>query len=126
MVDSGDAVRTSATWDYLTYLVAAEQQSEWATATGYIPVRTDAADLEPYKSTIAKDPRFNVAGDQLAASPDAPTSAGPVTGPLREVRSVLANSVAAILGGADVQASLDDAANQANALISDYNSRNPG
>ncbi|MEQ1700174.1 MAG: ABC transporter substrate-binding protein [Ilumatobacteraceae bacterium] len=123
-VASGDDVRIAATWDFITYLVGAEQQSQWAAATGYIPMRSDAADVEPYKSTVANDPRFSVAYDQLAASPDALTSSGPVVGPLREVRTILATAVAGIFGGADVKSTLDDAANQANALIADYNTRN--
>jgi sn-glycerol 3-phosphate transport system substrate-binding protein len=124
VVDSGDDARTAAAWDYLTYLTGAQQQSEWAVATGYVPVRTDALDLDPYKTTVAADPRFAVAYQQLLDTPVAPTSVGPVTGPLREVRTVLASAVAAIFGGADVKSSLDDAANQANALITDYNARN--
>jgi sn-glycerol 3-phosphate transport system substrate-binding protein len=53
VVNSGDADRTAAAWDYLTYLVGAQQQSEWAVATGYVPVRKDALDLDPYKATVA-------------------------------------------------------------------------
>ncbi len=123
-VDSGNDVRTAATWDYITYLVGAQQQSQWAVATGYVPVRTDALEMDPYKSTVAADPRFSVAYEQLRATPDAPTSAGPVMGPLREVRSVLASAIAAIFDGADVATTLNAAADQANGLISDYNLRN--
>lgn len=124
VVDSGDDVRTAATWDFLTYLTAAQQQSEWAAATGYVPNRTDALDLEPYKTTVATDPRFNVAYQQLLDTPDVPTSAGPVTGPLREIRTVLANAVAAVFNGSDPKTELDNAATQSNALITDYNARN--
>jgi sn-glycerol 3-phosphate transport system substrate-binding protein len=124
VVNSGDPARIAATWDYLTYLEAAQQQSTWAVDTGYVPTRTDAADVDPLKSTLAKDPRFGVAAAQLAATPDAPTSVGPLTGPLREIRTVLANAVAAIFGGADVKASLDGAAQQASDLIAQYNARN--
>jgi sn-glycerol 3-phosphate transport system substrate-binding protein len=124
VVDSGDDVRTAATWDFLTYLTAAQQQSEWAAATGYVPNRTDALDLEPYKTTVANDPRFNVAYQQLLDTPDVPTSAGPVVGPLREIRTVLANAVASVFGGADPKTALDDAASQSDSLITDYNSRN--
>jgi len=123
-VDTGDDVRTAATWDFITYLVGAQQQSQWAAATGYIPVRTDALELDPYKSTLATDPRFGVAYEQLLSSPDAATSAGPVMGPLREVRSVLATAIAAIFDGADVTATLNAAADQSNGLITDYNIRN--
>ena len=124
VVNSGDAARTAAAWDYLTYLVGAQQQSEWAVATGYVPVRTDALETDPYKTTVATDPRFAVAYQQLLDTPDAPTSAGPVVGPLREVRTVLATAVASIFAGADPATALKDAAAQANSLIADYNSRN--
>lgn len=124
VVNSGDPARIAATWDFLTYLVGAQQQSEWAATTGYVPARTDASDLDPYKSTVATDPRFAVAYQQLADTPDAPTSAGPVVGPLREMRTVLAQAVASIFAGADVATSLKDAATQANGLITEYNSRN--
>ncbi len=124
VVDSGDDVRTAAAWDFSTYLTAAQQQSEWSSATGYVPVRTDALTLDPLKTTLATDPRFRVAFDQLLSSPDAPASVGPIVGPLREVRTVTAQAVAAIFGGADVATTLATATAQANALIADYNSRN--
>jgi sn-glycerol 3-phosphate transport system substrate-binding protein len=124
VVDSGDDVRTAASWDFITYLTAAQQQSQWSSATGYVPVRTDALTLEPLKTTLATDPRFSVPYDQLLSSPDVPTSVGPVVGPLREVRTVTAQAVAAIFGGADVASSLAAAAQQSDALIADYNSRN--
>ena len=117
-------MRTAASWDFITYLTAAQQQSEWSSATGYVPVRTDALTLDPLKTTWTTDPRFKVPYDQLLSSPDAPTSVGPILGPLREVRTVTAQGVAAIFGGADVAATLAASAAQADALIADYNSRN--
>jgi sn-glycerol 3-phosphate transport system substrate-binding protein len=124
VVDSGDDVRTAATWDFTTYLTAAQQQSQWSSATGYLPVRTDALTLDPLKTTWATDPRFKVPYDQLLSSPEVPTSVGPIVGPLREVRTVTAQGVAAIFGGADVATTLTASAAQADALIADYNSRN--
>ena len=124
VVDSGNDVRTAAAWDYITFLTAAQQQSEWSSATGYVPVRTDALTLDPLKTTLATDPRFQVPYDQLLAAPDAATSVGPILGPLREVRTVTAQGVAAIFGGADVASTLANSAAQADALIADYNSRN--
>jgi sn-glycerol 3-phosphate transport system substrate-binding protein len=124
VVDSGDDAKTAAAWDYITFMTGAQQQSEWSTVTGYVPVRTDALSLDPLKTTLATDPRFAVAYDQLLASPDAPTSVGPVVGPLREVRSVTAQAVAAIFAGADVASTLAGAAQQADVLIADYNARN--
>jgi sn-glycerol 3-phosphate transport system substrate-binding protein len=124
VVDSGNDVRTAASWDYITYLTGAQQQSEWSSVTGYVPVRTDALTLDPLKTTWVTDPRFKVPYDQLLSAPDAPTSVGPIIGPLREVRTVTAQGVAAIFGGADVATTLAATAQQADALIADYNARN--
>ena len=78
---------TAAAWDYISYLVSAQSQATWAAATGYVPVREDALELEPLASTYATDPRFRVPYDQLLAGGDAPADLGPVLGPLREVRT---------------------------------------
>ena len=116
--------QAAAAWDFIQWLVGAEIQSRWAAATGYVPVRSDAVDLDPLATTYTSDPRFKVAYDQLIAGSDDALALGPVLGPLREVRSVTASAVAAIFGGADVATSLTDAAAQSTALITDYNARN--
>jgi sn-glycerol 3-phosphate transport system substrate-binding protein len=123
VADHGDDV-TAAVWDYVAYLVAAQSQSDWAKATGYVPVRVDALDLDPIAAAYRDDPRYRVAYDQLVGSPDDPALLGPLLGPQREVRIVTARAVAEILDGGDVQAALTDAATQADALIADYNARN--
>ncbi len=119
-----DPEQTSAAWDYITFLVGAQSQSEWAATTGYVPVRSDALDLDPVATTYAEDPRFKVAFDQLIGSVEGAASLAPVLGPQREVRVATANATAAIFGGADVATALSDAAAQANALIASYNQRN--
>jgi sn-glycerol 3-phosphate transport system substrate-binding protein len=123
VADKGDE-ETAAVWDFITFLVSAESQSEWAAATGYVPVRSDAVEIEPLVSTYADDPRFKVPYDQLLASVEGEASLSPVLGPQREVRVATANAVAAIFGGADVAATLTAAAEQSNALIASYNQRN--
>ena len=65
-----------------------------------------------------------IAYDQLIGSPDDLALQGPILGPQREVRTVTARAVADIFAGADVQTALSGAAQQANALIADYNARN--
>lgn len=124
IVDGKGDEKTAAAWDYITYLITAEAQSQWASQTGYVPIRNDAVDIEPLSSTYAEDPRFRVAYDQLLGSPEGFESLAPVLGPQREVRVATANATAAIFNGADVASSLADAAAQANALIASYNQRN--
>ena len=123
VADKGDA-KAAAAWDYITFLMSAQSQSEWAAATGYIPVNKGAIDLDPIKSLYVTDPRFKVAYDQLLGTTDVPTSRGPVLGPLKQVRRVTAAAVASVLSGGDVQAALDNAAQQANDLITNYNAQN--
>jgi sn-glycerol 3-phosphate transport system substrate-binding protein len=118
----GDA-EAAAAFEFVQYLVSAEVQSQWAAATGYVPVNTGSPDLEPLLGVYATDPRFRVAYDQVAETPDLPTSDGPVLGPLREVRVTAAGAMAQILNGADPATALADAASLANALIADYNAR---
>jgi sn-glycerol 3-phosphate transport system substrate-binding protein len=114
--------KAAASWEYMQFLVSAQMQSEWAAATGYVPVRTDSLGLDPIKTKYVEDPRFKVAYDQLLSSPDNPASSGPVLGPLREVRVIAAAAMGEILSGADAQRSLDSAAALANTLIAEYNS----
>ncbi len=114
----------AASWDYITYLLSAESQALWASRTGYVPVRTDAVDLEPLASTYVDDPRFEVAFTQLTTGADDDTANAPVLGPQREVRGETARAMAAIFGGADPQTALTDAADASNALIASYNQRN--
>ena len=123
VADHGDATAAAA-WDYISYLVSAQSQADWAAGTGYVPIRDDALTLEPLVSTYDDDPRFKVAYDQLAGSPDVPALRGPILGPQREVRVTTARAVAEIFEGADVQTSLSNAASQSNALITEYNARN--
>jgi sn-glycerol 3-phosphate transport system substrate-binding protein len=124
IVDGKGDETTAAVWDYITYLVSEDVQSQWSAATGYVPVRSGAVEVEPLAGKYAADPRFKVAYDQLLASAGGPAAYGPILGPLREVRSVTARAVATILGGGDPASSLADAAAQANALIADYAARN--
>ncbi|MGI9053619.1 MAG: ABC transporter substrate-binding protein [Ilumatobacteraceae bacterium] len=124
VANKGDA-EAAAAWDYVRYLVDAQVQSKWAAATGYVPVREDATELDPLRTLYTTDPRFQVGYDSLQAAPaNDPSALGPVVGPLREVRSVTAGAVAAIFAGADVASSLAAAAQQSDALITDYNARN--
>lgn len=124
VVDGHGDETTAAAWDFVQYLVSPEVQSLWATLTGYVPVRSDALDVEPVASVYRDDPRFRVAYDQLVGTPDDYALQGPILGPQREVRNVTARAVAEIFAGADVQTTLSAAAAQANALIADYNARN--
>jgi sn-glycerol 3-phosphate transport system substrate-binding protein len=120
--DKGDA-QAAASWDYIAYLISAQSQATWASATGYVPIRPDAVDIEPLATTYASDPRFAVAYSSLVETPDVPTAVGPLLGPQREVRVLTARALATVLNGGDPQQALAEAAAQADALLADYSAR---
>jgi sn-glycerol 3-phosphate transport system substrate-binding protein len=125
IVANKDDAQAAAAWDFIKYLVSAEAQSTWAAGTGYVPVREDATEIAPYSTTLADDPRFGVAFQQLVVGDNDLNAVGPALGPLRQIREVTAQSLADIFAGADVRTTLDAATRQANLLIIDYNNRNP-
>ncbi|MFM7805458.1 MAG: extracellular solute-binding protein, partial [Verrucomicrobiota bacterium] len=106
--DKGDA-HAAAAWDYISYLISAASQAAWAAATGYVPIRPDAVDVEPLATTYSTDPRFAVAYTSLVDTPDVPTAVGPLLGPQREVRVLTARALATVLDGGDVQQALTEA-----------------
>ncbi len=123
VAEKGDE-KAAAAWDYIQYMTSAQSQSTWAAATGYVPIREDALELDPLMTKYTTDARFKVAYDQMALGGDDLESLAPALGPVLEVRSTTAGAVAAIFGGADPATSLAAAAQQSNALLADYNARN--
>lgn len=117
--DRGD-MRTAAAWDYITYLVSAAVQSDWAAGTGYVPVNEGALTVEPLASRYAADPRFRVAYDSLLNTANEPWNVGPLLGPQREIRVLTSQALAAVLQGADASTALGDAASKANGLLANY------
>ena len=123
--DKGDE-SAAAAWDFTRFLLDAQSQSTWAAGTGYVPMRTDAVDLDPIASLFDTDPRFRVAYDQLVAPVDSPFATRPALGPQREVRQVIADVIAQLYADpeADAAALLTEAAETSNRLITNYNDLN--
>lgn len=122
--DKGDE-KTAASWDFIKFMVSAQTQSTWAAKTGYVPIRSDSTTLEPLATTYRDDPRFAVAYQNLYETPDEPTAVGPLLGPQREIRVLVARALASVFSGEDPQTALTDAATQADALLADYASTHP-
>jgi sn-glycerol 3-phosphate transport system substrate-binding protein len=120
LVAGRDDPVTAAAWDYVSWLMAAEQQAEWSVGTGYVPVNTGALDVPSLQEAWAAEPAYRVAYDQvLGAVPNAAT-AGAILGPQRQVRESVASGFEAILGGADVAATLAKVEGEANTALEDY------
>ena len=95
LVEDQPAEEIAATWDFVQYLVSAQTQSDWANGTGYVPINEDAVDLAPLADTYTNDPRFRVPYDQLVTGETNEATAGPVLGPARQIRGVVATALPA-------------------------------
>ena len=118
--------RQEAAFKFATFLASAQSQATWGGKTGYIPIRTDAAPLEPLATTYAQHPDFKIAFDQLQRGADNSATAGPVIGAMEPVRDAIVNAEEKIFQGGDPLAALTGAVGTANAAISDYESRVSG
>lgn len=53
---SRDTNKQKAAWEYLKFLTTAENTTEWAMVTGYLPVRTSAYESSEYQTFMESDP----------------------------------------------------------------------
>ncbi|UCH86750.1 MAG: ABC transporter substrate-binding protein [Dehalococcoidia bacterium] len=113
-----------AAWKFIKWLLEPEQQAEWFAGSGYLPVRISAYDLPAAQSAIAEYPLFRLPIDLFLEAPSTPESLGPLLGPFRDVREVVATAMEeTVVGSRDPTEALDDAAAEANEIIENYNRR---
>jgi sn-glycerol 3-phosphate transport system substrate-binding protein len=113
-----------AAWKFIKWLMEPEQQAEWFASTGYLPVRNSSYDLPAAQEIMERYPGFRVAKDIFTASPATPATLGPLLGPFVDVRDIVRDAMEAIvLQDKDPKEALDEAAEEANQIIEEYNQR---
>ncbi|KPK21883.1 MAG: hypothetical protein AMJ76_01530 [Dehalococcoidia bacterium SM23_28_1] len=113
-----------AAWKFVKWLMEPEQQAEWFAGSGYLPVRISAYDLPAAQSAIDEYPLFRVPIDLFLEAPSTLESLGPLLGPIRDVREVVATAMEeTVVGSRDPIEALDAAAAEANDIVEDYNRR---
>ncbi len=116
--------KQAAAWEYIAFLDSATSQATWSAGTGYIPLRTSAAQSSLVQSYWAKNPGFKVAYTQLTSGSHTDATAGGVLGPFDDVRTAVANAEASMfVSGVSPAAAVATAASAANQLIQNYNQR---
>lgn len=106
---------------FFNFLAKPEEALTWSTVTGYIPVRNSGFEYLKKENFYTK-PEYagrELAIESLTAAPAGSTAPkGIRLGGLLQVRTEIANSLQAIfINNADVQASLDQAADRGNQLL---------
>ena len=113
-----------AAWKVIRWLSEPEQQAEFFAASGYLPVRLSAYNLEPARQLLEKYPMYQVPVGLFVGVPSTPATQGPRIGPFAQVREIVAQGIEEmVVGGKDPVQALDDAADRATKEIQDYNSR---
>ncbi len=116
MFSTSTPEKQAAAWRWIQFLSSPEIQSDWGAATGYIAARASAWDLDPLKQLAADKPQYIVAREQLefAQRELATHQSG-------DVRKILGQAIGRVISGEqDVQASLDQAQTEAEAILSQY------
>lgn len=119
-----DPAKQAAAWDFAQYLTSPENQSKWAAATGFIPVRQSATELPEVMQRWQEVPGFKVAYDEIAEGAENDATAGPAIGDYKGVRDAVEEAETKMyLEGLSPQDAITQATEGANKAIDAYNSR---
>jgi sn-glycerol 3-phosphate transport system substrate-binding protein len=126
IVNKSSPIEQEAARIFARWLNEPEQQAEWHIGSGYIPLRKSAASLPSIVEFWAQYPQFKVAYDQLSGSDVTVANSGAVIGPFSEVRRAVVEALESmLLQGVDPATALQNAARNADDVISSYNARLP-
>lgn len=119
-MESEDAEKAQASWEFVKFLISPEIQAEWSAATGYFPITTATHEEEVFKQNIEEFPQFQTALDQLHDSN--PESQGAFLSVFPEARQIVENEIENMLNGvATPEEATDAMADQINSAIENYN-----
>lgn len=129
--------------DFAFYLVNPENDIRWHQGTGYFPNRSSSIDLlseggffvdaEGNPTTpdaegatevpwFEAQPEFRIAVEQLLNSESSFANAGPVVGPMEEVRRIMEEAfISMIDGGFSPQEAMEAAKSRADSVLEEYN-----
>lgn len=122
LVDGLDAEVEDGALTFLLWLTNTENAATWHQVTGYMPIRLSAIDALSEEGWFEENPNFIVAANQLAESEVTPATSGALLGVFNESRSLVTQAIEnVLLSDADPAEALNEAAEQANVVLEEYN-----
>jgi sn-glycerol 3-phosphate transport system substrate-binding protein len=116
--------RRAAAWQFVKYLSSPEQQASLAVEGGFVPIRTDAADVDALQQRWTAEPEYRVAYDQLVSGPVNDATVGSLIGDYQGVRDAIKDGMLSMLtSGASVDEGIKQAQREADDAIRAYNER---
>lgn len=110
---------------FFEYLSTPEVQADWHQFTGYLPITEAAAELTREQGFYANNPGTEVAIQQMTGSAPTENSKGLRVGNMVQIRDVINGALEKIFAGeVGVQAGLDRAVEEGNALLDEFQNAN--
>lgn len=107
---------------FMQFLDNPENAASWHRETGYIPITNAAVALLEEEGWFDENPFARVATDQLGLAADTPAAAGALFGSFVETRDIITQAMEDVLvSGADPQERFDEAQEEAQDALEDYN-----
>jgi sn-glycerol 3-phosphate transport system substrate-binding protein len=128
IINRSSPAKQAAAYEFAKFLVQPQTQSDWAAATGYVPISSGATALKPLTDKWIAQPGFKVAYDQLLQGVISDATAGPVIGAYgaagEGVRGALIDAMSRMLTqNLAPAAAVRQAATDAESAIAEYNRR---
>ncbi|WP_051951558.1 extracellular solute-binding protein [Actinacidiphila yeochonensis] len=124
VVNSGNAQKERAAWDFEKFLDSEKSQVGVHTTTGYFPVLKSALDDPTDKQWVAQNPEFGTAVTQLEKTPLNTATQGCSQGVMPQIRQDVQNAISAVvLQGADATKELASVQKLADSQIAAYNAK---
>ncbi len=120
---NNSAEENAAVATFLTWLHEPEQMAMWHQRTGYMPITLSSQQLLTDQGYYEQNPNAHTAIDQLAAVNVTSATAGAITGPFPQIRTLTEQAIQSVVSGGDIDEVLTDLKAQADAAIADYNGR---
>lgn len=122
LVDGLDPAVEDGALSFMLWLNNTENAAEWHQVTGYIPIRRSSVDMLTEEGWFEENPNFIVASDQLAQSEITPATSGAILGAFPAIRDLVTQAVdTVLLTDEEPAAVLNQAAEQANRTLEEYN-----
>jgi ABC-type glycerol-3-phosphate transport system substrate-binding protein len=111
------AEKQLASWFFVKWFTDAQQTSDWAIKSSYMPVRKSASEIQSLKDSWAKDdPQGKQAFDLIGISVPEPNARGQ-----QDIRTVIEDMLSAVAAGkvTDIAKAVKDAGVKANQILKD-------
>ncbi|WP_096188090.1 ABC transporter substrate-binding protein [Evansella halocellulosilytica] len=121
MTNSVPEEEQNAAFEFIKYTTKPEVQAKWAGATGYFPITTEAYDEAELQEIYEEFPQFLTSIEQLQNTSLTPATQGALMGVFPEARNIVENAIESLYQGGDPQQLLDQATEEIENAIEQYN-----